>query len=482
MAFNASRYPRRPGTLRQLAAIAVAALGLVTHAAATTFTVNSVVDVPDSNPGNGVCETASGNGVCTLRAAVQEANANDGADVISLQPNTTYMLSRVGSDETALNGDLDISDSVTINGAGPATVVDGNGGVTGDRVFDIMACIDNAGFAFDCTIGVVVATLSGLTIQHGTAINSGGGIRNIGELTIDQCIIAGNSLTGATTSGGGINSIYSLVLTNSIVANNTTAGTGNSLGAGLYSAGELTVSGTAFSGNHAAGHGGGFGMATTHDAVVRDSTFNGNSAALGGGIYNDGSALMLTNSTVSGNSSDGAGGGIYAEAGTTELYNVTVTKNRANADGLNGGAGGGVQNLAGSTFLLSSSIVAGNDYLFVESRGDPPILKTDDCAGTFQAQVANLLETIAAHCTINGAHVVAPAKLGPLQDNGGGTPTHALLAGSPALDAGGTCVDDVGAPLSADQRGVARPQGVGCDIGAFELADLVFADDFEPST
>jgi hypothetical protein len=59
MAFNASRYSRRPGTLRQLAAIAVAALGLVTHAAATTFTVNSVVDIPDSNPGNGVCETAS---------------------------------------------------------------------------------------------------------------------------------------------------------------------------------------------------------------------------------------------------------------------------------------------------------------------------------------------------------------------------------------------------------------------------------------
>lgn len=483
MATNASRCPHRSGPLCGLAALAVAALGLVAHAAAATFTVNSIVDIPDVSPGNGICETAFGNGVCTLRAAVQEANAKDGVDVISLQSNATYALTRAGADETALNGDLDISDSVTINGGGPSTIVDGNGALTGDRVFDIMPCIDNAGFPYDCNIGVVVATLSGLTIRNGTSTSSGGGIRNIGELTVDQCIIAENSLTGATTSGGGINSIYSLVLKNSIVASNATLGTGNSLGAGVYSAGALLVEGTVFSGNHGAGQGGALGMAGTYEVDVRESTFNGNSAALGGGIYNKGSALTLTNSTVSGNSSDGAGGGIYAESGTTELYNVTVTMNRANADGLNGGDGGGVLTLAASTFLLSNSIVAGNDHMFVESRGDPPILKADDCAGTFQAQVANLLQTIsAAHCTINGAHVVAPAKLGPLQDNGGGTPTHALLSGSPALDTGGTCVDKVGAPLSTDQRGVARPQGVACDIGAFELADLVFADDFDPST
>jgi len=484
MATNSSRYPHRSGQLHRLGALAFAALGLVAPVAATTFSVNSIVDIPDVSPGNGICETAVGNGVCTLRAAVQETNAKDGADVIMLQPNTTYTLTRVGDDSNALNGDLDISDSVTIVGDGPDTVVDGNGALTQDRVFHIPApCIDNAGFPPNCLQGIVVANLSGLTIQHGTAVNVGGGISNLGELTVDHCVITGNSLTGALTAGGGIENLGSLVLTNSIVANNTTAGTGSiSLGAGVYSAGILEVDGTAFSGNHGAGPGGGLGIyGSTFKALVRDSTFNGNSASLGGGIYNTGSTLTLTNSTVSANSSDGAGGGIYAESGTTGLYNVTVTSNRANSDGLNGGDGGGVLNLAGSTFLLSSSIVAGNDYFFVESRGDPPTLKADDCSGAYQAQAANLLKSIsAAHCTINGPHVVALAQLGPLQDNGGVTATHALLAGSPAIDAGASCPNDQGAALPADQRGVARPQGAACDIGAFELQELIFADGFEP--
>src|SRR6185436_18515396 len=76
-------------------------------AAPITFTVNSPADIPDATPGNGVCETALGNGVCTLRGAIQEANAHAGADTINLQPGVTYLLTRVGVDDFALNGDLD---------------------------------------------------------------------------------------------------------------------------------------------------------------------------------------------------------------------------------------------------------------------------------------------------------------------------------------------------------------------------------------
>src|SRR5260370_24286462 len=98
-------------------------------AQSATFNVNSFIDVPDVNPGNGVCETAPGNNICTLRAAIQEANALDGADTIVLQ-GLPYMLTRPGLDDTALNGDLDILDSVTITGAGPAsTVIDGNSAI-----------------------------------------------------------------------------------------------------------------------------------------------------------------------------------------------------------------------------------------------------------------------------------------------------------------------------------------------------------------
>ena len=106
-----------------------------------TYLVNSTADELDFNPGNGVCETVAGNGVCTLRAAILEANAHAGADTIVLRPNATYLLSLVGADDDGRNGDLDVLDSVTIIGAGPTTVIDGNGGVVAERVFQFAKCI-----------------------------------------------------------------------------------------------------------------------------------------------------------------------------------------------------------------------------------------------------------------------------------------------------------------------------------------------------
>jgi len=94
------------------------------HAAGKTFSVNSTVDAPDANPGNGKCETASGNNTCTLRAAIMETNALAGADTIDLQVGATYVLTRAGDDDTALNGDLDINT--------PDTVIDGK---------DIRGCV-----------------------------------------------------------------------------------------------------------------------------------------------------------------------------------------------------------------------------------------------------------------------------------------------------------------------------------------------------
>ena len=86
---------------------------------AATFTVNSTGDATDANPGDGVAETAPDNGVCTLRAAIQEANALAGADTINL-PAGTYTLSIAGANEdAAATGDLDITDNLTITGADP---------------------------------------------------------------------------------------------------------------------------------------------------------------------------------------------------------------------------------------------------------------------------------------------------------------------------------------------------------------------------
>jgi CSLREA domain-containing protein len=125
---------RSHGLLRAL--MAGALLPDATFALAATFNVNTTADVPNASPGSGVCETATGNGVCSLRAAIQAANALPGADTIVLQSNAIYQLTRPGVDDTALNGDLDILDNVTLTGAGPgSTIIDGNGAVTGERVF-----------------------------------------------------------------------------------------------------------------------------------------------------------------------------------------------------------------------------------------------------------------------------------------------------------------------------------------------------------
>ena len=112
------------------------------HAAAPlagghTYHVTSTVDAPDADVGDGICASAS-NG-CTLRAAIMQANFLTGLDTITV-PSGTYLLTRPGDDDAAVLGDLDILDDLTIQGAGSGvTIVDGNGAVTGGRVFQIFA-------------------------------------------------------------------------------------------------------------------------------------------------------------------------------------------------------------------------------------------------------------------------------------------------------------------------------------------------------
>ena len=119
---------------------------------AATFVVNSTEDLPDADQGDNVC--AASNGKCTLRAAIMQANFTAGADTITLPPGT-YKLTRPGDDDQAVLGDLDITDSLTIVGAGAdVTIVDGNGVVTGDRVFDVHE-------------SAVTTNISGITIRGG---------------------------------------------------------------------------------------------------------------------------------------------------------------------------------------------------------------------------------------------------------------------------------------------------------------------------
>src|SRR5262249_15042404 len=154
------------------------------------------------------------------------------------------------------------------------------------------------------------------------------------------------------------------------------------------------------------------------------------------------------------------------QAGTVGLYNTTVSGNLANSDASGSGNGGGVVVNAG-TFNFVNTIIAGNNHIVVPG----PFLEPDDCSGTVNAFGFDILKDVnALYCTVSGLPSGADPGLGPLQGNGGPTPTMALLPGSPAIDAGNPagCTDDLGAPILTDQRGQPRPaNGAGaaqCDI------------------
>ncbi|HXR63817.1 MAG TPA: choice-of-anchor Q domain-containing protein [Rudaea sp.] len=139
--------------------------------------------------------------------------------------------------------------------------------------------------------------------------------------------------------------------------------------------------------------------------------------------------------------------------------------------------------MGGNSLTLTNSIVQGNLRSIVS--GQFPTLAGDECAGSLSSLGDNLLsvDVDTSHCTVAGSYGTGAANFGPLDDNGGLTQTHALLGGSAAIDAGnlGGCTDNVGAVLTRDQRGVKRPYGGRCDLGAFEAAEIIFRDGFDGS-
>ncbi len=222
----------------------------------------------------------------------------------------------------------------------------------------------------------------------------------------------------------------------------------------------VTISGLTIQGGNAAGVTSGAGILNTAGVLnLSDSTVANNTASsFGGGIESSPGAISnLVNTTVSGNSANGDGGGIDNTGATTTLLNATITGNTTDAEGNGFGQGGGVGQFGGTT-TMHDTLVAGN----IDRGGQAP-----DCTqatGTLVSQGQTLIGNLAgcAYTAALGDITGVDAKLVPLAENGGPTKTHALLPGSPALNAGAGCARN-------DQRGVPRAAGGACDIGAYEL-------------
>jgi CSLREA domain-containing protein len=319
--------------------------------------------------------------------------------------------------------------------------------------------------------------ITGNTISAGSGAGArGGGVFDdgTGTLAVSSSQITGNSVSASsgTVGGGGFENVLSGVVSvdqTSISANTASVtGSGSALGGGL-DGGNLAVSSSTISGNSATGgsgssaEGGGLNLS---NSTVTASTVNGNTAngndhlSAGGGIYipSNGSVVNTTifgNTATTSGAGTSRGGGIYtASATSSSILNSTIDGNSA-PSGSGGGQGGNLFVNAGAPLAVENTIVSGGSAA-----------SEANCAGgvTLTSQGHNLESGTDCGFTASGDHPGTDPGLGTLQDNGGPTQTQVVQPGSPIIDA----ANSADCP-SSDQRGVSRPQGSACDIGAIEV-------------
>jgi len=417
-----------------------------------------------------------------------------------------------GATTVVTQAPIEIDKDVILNGAGEVTV-DGNDdhhvfsvaeGVTAElRGFTVTNGVDDPNISGAGGIRIsakATVTLTNTTVS-GNQGGWGGGISSGGTLNLVNSTVSDNIGSGIVSGGA-------LTLTDSVVSGNVS--TNLASGGGIVAVGDMTlIVDSTVSGNSSL-DGGGINACLPlaggcSPLTLIDSTVSGNTASGGGGGIYGGEPLTLTNSTVSGNSAE-YGAGIFA-AGDMFLITSTVSDNTATTDG-----GGIIQAQPGAATSVFNSTVSGNSAS--NSQGDGIWHTWEGAITLLNSTVVNsihvpdgleLLEIagtlVAGACTQDGPPGPGPSSsgyniespgntcgfdqgtdqpsvpdpmLGPLADNGGPTETHALEEGSPAINQipAADCVDEEGEPLTTDQRGLARPQGDSCDVGAFELEVL----------
>jgi hypothetical protein len=432
-------------------------------------------------------------------------------DTIHL-PGGTYTLSIAGDyEDSAATGDLDIRDDLSLVGVGSAcTVIDANR--FGDRVFE----------AISGTIEISKVTIRGGNPSY---FNGGGGVFNHTTLTLDQVLVTDNEVIGiggesiscgGNNAGGGISSFGVLTLSNSTVTGNTANGRGSASdggGGGIEgSGGMLIITNSVISGNSGGGVLTSCGNDVISNSVISDNTGTG---AFGSGIFFrvNGGTLIVSQSTISGNSNYGVVNG----DGTVSISESTVS---ANCTEITCSDGGGILQLGSyrypninGSMSVANSTISGNGHQFLTSGGGvrlvvgylsltnstvtdnvvalgfpstaggvvipPPATPPLSFLGSLQNNIIannsggacsrdlgitgyhNLSSDSSCGFTGAGDFQNSNPLLGALQDNGGPTLTHALSSGSPAVNTGlmSGCPDN-------DQR--LAPRYGSCDIGSYE--------------
>lgn len=484
---------------------------------AADFFVTSIADVDDLSLGDGTCAALVGfeDGFpiprpvyrCTLRAAVQEANALAGGDTIFLS-GTRYTLTRVGPEEnTGRYNDLDVVETLTIVGAGrDLTTIDASGirdaaSLSGHAIQLTNRAIGPGG-AFTMT-GVTVEGSSESGIDSDTGFtttvltdvalldNDGNGTRASFDSSYRDCRIAGNGLRGIwkAGSGGGTTSVerceismngggvYNdgenrLEIIDSTISDNMGQG-------GVKQSGRTTsIIRSTISGNSNSVGGAGVQFASGIEHLIDSSTISDNVSTWHGGgvaVNSAGTALTVVNSTISGNRTARIGGGVYA-FGSVRFQNATVTQNFSDTDADGDGGGGGIGTAGSGEALVRNSIVQGNSAGSGGASGA-------NCSGDVASEGYNLVGGDCSGFSLPLGDRFLPASLGALANNGGPTRTHQPGPSSYAIDGGNSagCMADTDGHaatpdvlLELDQRGYHRPHTVvaaRCDMGALEVPE-----------
>jgi len=418
--------------------------------------IPSPTPAPTPCPGGYAVCNPNDSGPGSLRQAI--LNASPG-DTINFAPSVTTVNLTSGEE-------LVIDKNLTITGPG-ANRLTVQRSTYAARIFNISS-------------STVTVSISGITISNGYTSDPGGGIRSAGVLTLTDCTISGNfsgTFAGFSEGGGVLNDHGNMTITGCTISNNSVEGIGGGV---LNENGTMTITGCTISNNFAdqsgyafseVSQGGGILNDSGGSLIITNSTISDNTSyatsldvfgqrgfAYGGGVHNLGS-MTITNCTISGNSAvgptnldTGYGGGI-SNGGNLQITSSTIAHN--SATGGNGAFGGGIY---GSTRTDSSIIALNSALTGPDFTG----------AGGLQSTGYNIIGNN-ADAVINSQptdQIGTPASpidplLGPLADNGGPTFTYALQPGSVAINRG-----DPAAPPQ-DQRGYSR-LGVP-DVGAFEF-------------